>query len=323
MFSRQPLVSIITPTFNSSIFLLETLNSIVQQTYTNWECVLVDDGSTDDTLKILDEYVSLDERFKVYNRPNYKAKGPSACRNFGIEKSRGEFIVFLDSDDLLAKFCLQRRIDFALNNPNFDLWIFPMQTFIGSLDNKKQVYGFFDFNLNLSDLIEQFHRGLPPFYITCPLWLKTVLVDLGGFNERLTICTDPDLHLRMLEKDFKAKFYDVESADSYYRLLHNYNKKNNSKKILKNHLIFFDYHLNYHKIELKNYYREIISKYIFSTLDYYYLLKYLRLGIKKKVINHEIYLYSFCLMIYHCLNLSNSKGIGYNRLKAKFNSCFW
>jgi glycosyltransferase involved in cell wall biosynthesis len=105
-----PLVSIIIPTYNREHLIGETLDSVLGQTYANWECIVVDDGSNDKTEEIINSYFEKDKRFKFYHRPTNRKKGASACRNYGLEKSKGELIQFLDSDDLLAKNKLEEQI---------------------------------------------------------------------------------------------------------------------------------------------------------------------------------------------------------------------
>ena len=82
------LISIIIPTYNRSHLLGETLDSVLIQTYRNWECIVVDDGSTDYTPELMEFYIRKDSRFSFYRRPEEKAKGANACRNYGFEKSR-------------------------------------------------------------------------------------------------------------------------------------------------------------------------------------------------------------------------------------------
>ena len=107
------LVSIIIPVFNREKVLKETLDSVLNQSYPYWECIVVDDGSMDSTTDIMNTYASRDERFSFYSRlDTIKPKGVSACRNIGIEKAKGDFIIFLDSDDLLAPNCLDNRIKY-------------------------------------------------------------------------------------------------------------------------------------------------------------------------------------------------------------------
>ncbi len=97
----KPLISIIIPTYNRAQIIGETLDSIIAQNYTNWECIVVDDGSTDNTQEILQNYIAKDTRFQYHQRPKDKLKGPNSCRNYGFKLSKGEFINFFDSDDFL------------------------------------------------------------------------------------------------------------------------------------------------------------------------------------------------------------------------------
>lgn len=94
----SPLVSIVVPVYNVEMFLSECLDSIMVQTYTNWECLIVDDGSKDSSGVICDEYASKDSRFKVFHKEN---GGVSSARNLGIINCKGEFICFVDSDDTI------------------------------------------------------------------------------------------------------------------------------------------------------------------------------------------------------------------------------
>lgn len=92
-------VSIIIPVYNSREYLPKSLDSIIAQTYTNWEAILVDDGSSDNCGEICDEYAKKDCRFKVLHKKN---EGVSIARNCGIENASGEWIVFVDSDDFVT-----------------------------------------------------------------------------------------------------------------------------------------------------------------------------------------------------------------------------
>ena len=92
-------VSIIIPVYNSREYLPKSLDSIIAQTYTNWEAILIDDGSSDNCGEICDEYAKKDCRFKVLHKKN---EGVSIARNCGIENASGEWIVFVDSDDFVT-----------------------------------------------------------------------------------------------------------------------------------------------------------------------------------------------------------------------------
>ena len=103
------LISIIIPVYNTRITdLLEALNSIEKQTYTNFEVILVDDGSNDDCAQYLDIICKKDERIRCIHRKNH---GVSSSRNFGTANAQGNYIVYMDADDLLTPWCLEEGID--------------------------------------------------------------------------------------------------------------------------------------------------------------------------------------------------------------------
>lgn len=104
------LISVIIPTFNRASLIGETLDSVLSQTYNNWECIIVDDGSTDGTKEAIEVYSTNDKRFKYFQRPTDRKKGASPCRNYGLEMAKGDYIQFLDSDDLLENNKFEEQI---------------------------------------------------------------------------------------------------------------------------------------------------------------------------------------------------------------------
>lgn len=106
-------VSIIVPVYNTSLYLRECLNSIKNQTLKDIEVIVVDDGSTDSSPAICDEYAVSDERFKVFHNQN---QGVSASRNFGIDKADSEFVIFVDSDDWLENDMCENLYQSACEN---------------------------------------------------------------------------------------------------------------------------------------------------------------------------------------------------------------
>ena len=92
----NPLVSIIIPTFNRYDYIGETLESVIMQTYRNWECIIVDDGSSDYTSQLIDFYCEKDNRFKYFTRTKDLTKGANSCRNLGFKKSSGKYIQWLE-----------------------------------------------------------------------------------------------------------------------------------------------------------------------------------------------------------------------------------
>ncbi|WP_164108913.1 MULTISPECIES: glycosyltransferase family 2 protein [Sphingobacterium] len=106
----SPKVSIIIPCYNQDQFLNETLKSVADQTYRNWECLIIDDGSSDDSASIANRWGKLDKRFKVLQKVN---GGLSSARNYGLTQAQGDYIQFLDGDDLLYEDKLNRSLECA------------------------------------------------------------------------------------------------------------------------------------------------------------------------------------------------------------------
>jgi Glycosyltransferases involved in cell wall biogenesis len=98
----QPLISVIVPVYKAEEFLPKCINSILSQTYTNFELLLIDDGSPDNSGKICDEHASKDSRVRVFHKQN---GGVSSARNLGLREARGEWISWVDADDWIEKTC--------------------------------------------------------------------------------------------------------------------------------------------------------------------------------------------------------------------------
>lgn len=221
-------VSIITPNYNRAHIITETAESIFNQTYSNWEWLIIDDGSNDGSLELLDTYSQKDARVKLYVRDR-KPKGACTCRNIGVEKSTGDYILFLDSDDLLSRNCLNNRL-LLMNRKeyiNYDCLIFPSLLF------KKKPY---DLRVlwnkdKRSDDINRMLSGDAICQTSGPLWRKKSIENLGLWNENLKIWQDIELHIRAflypvkykkflnLEPDvFLRKSDDSLSRGDYYSL---------------------------------------------------------------------------------------------------------
>jgi glycosyltransferase involved in cell wall biosynthesis len=137
-------ISIIIPCFNQGQYLEETLQSILSQTYNFWECLIVDDGSTDNTSFIAKEYLLIDSRFKYFKKEN---GGLSSSRNYGVKLSSGNFIQFLDSDDLLENTKLEESIN-IIEDKGCNLVISDFKMYHNELDKYYNPY----FQLSLDHL---------------------------------------------------------------------------------------------------------------------------------------------------------------------------
>lgn len=119
MFSKEKkkpisMVSIITPAYNAEKFIEETIASVISQTFSNWELLIINDGSTDKTQEIVERICKADQRIELFS--NLEPKGPAIARNIAIKKARGEYIAFLDADDIWKPHKLETQIAVLSNS---------------------------------------------------------------------------------------------------------------------------------------------------------------------------------------------------------------
>ena len=176
MNSKSPLVSIIIPVYNRAKLIPETLDSIVVQQYKNWECIIVDDGSTDNTKEIIQQYVDRDKRFKLVDRTDNFTKGASGARNYGMTLAKGVFLQLFDSDDLMFPEFISKKISVFNNYPEYQSLI---ARFI-----------FFDEEKNYREQ-KPFNEPFEPFYenvITwhIPVWTQSILFRKKFLDECLS-----------------------------------------------------------------------------------------------------------------------------------------
>lgn len=269
--------SIVTPSYNSSEFISATIESVLSQSYENWELIIVDDGSIDNTISVVAKYVLQDERIQWFQRSR-NPKGASVCRNIGIEKSVGEFILFLDADDLLHPDCLKQRMKVVEQFPSYDFYVFNMAVLAANIYSSVKIINKYpaqkEYYLNF------FLQLLHPWPITAPLWRKEVLKVVGGFTESYQRLQDPEMHIRVLLKNSYSFIVLKElPPDCFYRLPPKGSGKYRNKGFV-------------HKVRSSYYqfYSEMIS-HLNEVPDNESLLKSLRAGFKKVIFN-EYYLES-------------------------------
>lgn len=210
------LVSIIIPTYNRANLIAETLESVLAQTYENWECLVVDDGSTDDTKNIIKKYCGDDNRFTYKLRSQNHLKGANSCRNIGIKMAKGEFLLFLDSDDLLAPNCLESRICKVEKNPDFSIHIFKTKYFKESRDDAIKVFNKYP-DSESDSYLKMFLRYDIPWQTTS-MFIKRSDFNVF-FNEKLMRFQDVEFSISLLLDDsLKIKSHVNSEADSFYRI---------------------------------------------------------------------------------------------------------
>lgn len=191
----KPLVSIIIPTKNRAHLISETLDSILAQTYTNWECIVVDDGSVDGTKELLQNYIVKDTRFQYHKRPDTYLPGGNGARNFGFELSKGEYVNWFDSDDLMLPRKLKIQIK-LLHQTSYNYTI--CQTMMYNIENDK-VIGLRAKSVYSEQIFDDYIR-FKIFWLTqAPLWKRSFLDKYNlKFNESLKQSQDYDFHIRVL-----------------------------------------------------------------------------------------------------------------------------
>ena len=183
------LVSVVVPAFNDASTISDTLESLLAQRYERWEAIVVDDGSTDDTARLIASYAQKDSRFQLLGRIN---GGPSAARNTGIAKAKGEFLMFLDADDVFRPNTLQKLVRGLSRNPQWDAvhcgW---WQTRDVSQPPGGRCWCSFT-----GDLFDELcQRNLMP--ICAVMIRRRVMEAVAGFDESLSAVEDWDLWLQI------------------------------------------------------------------------------------------------------------------------------
>ncbi|GAA4753220.1 glycosyltransferase family 2 protein [Flavisolibacter ginsenosidimutans] len=191
------LITVITPCYNQAFFLPDALRSLQEQTFQNWECIVVNDGSTDDTERVALEWSEKDSRIKYFSKQN---GGLSSTRNFGLRKASGKYIQFLDADDALHEKKFQSAISLLENDDALDLVI---TDFVESEEKLENTYSSWcklsDKKISYESILLEWDSqfSIP---IHCALFRSTILQGLG-FNEKLKAKEDWLLWLEIFKRN--------------------------------------------------------------------------------------------------------------------------
>lgn len=177
----MPLISIIVPVYNSSKYLRACLDSIVNQTFSEFELIIVNDGSTDDSDTIIDEYAKSDERIKVFSQAN---KGQASARNFGVNQSVSDWICFIDSDDVINPYFLEYLYKAVTeNNAGMSVcsYIEGEKTDNAFFEKKEYLYTDYEINeSNVLDLVKEFSNI---YWLVCTKLIRKDIVVCQLFDE--------------------------------------------------------------------------------------------------------------------------------------------
>jgi len=234
----KPVITIIMATYNRAHFIVETLESIQQQTFVNWECFIIDDGGTDNTQEVIASILKKDPRFQFLKRPDSYLKGLPGCRNYGLDLAQGDCIIFFDDDDIIhpdnlktslaviqkekVAFCHYQKQAFETEIPNFEF----SEPKIKQSLNQSHLYDIISHKIGLASCTV--------------LWSKKCFETIR-FREELLYAEEWECYTRIISKGFEG--LSIENVLYFNRKHPNSNtgeffnnnpirKKSNSEAIL-------------------------------------------------------------------------------------------
>lgn len=188
--TSSPFVTIVIPAYNAVDFLSDTIQSVLNQSYENWELLVVNDGSTDGTSALVNTYCELDHRIHLITKGN---GGVSTARNLGIKKSKGELIAFLDSDDLWLKDKLSVHVDYMRSHPQIGLSFARVELIESNGETTNKLTNNIEENLEP----QTFFYTNPTITTSNIVVRKSVFDNLQGFDESIQYSEDIDLLFRI------------------------------------------------------------------------------------------------------------------------------
>lgn len=193
---KNPVVTIIMATYNRAHFIVETLSSIQNQTFQNWECIIIDDAGTDNTEEVINDFLDKDNRFRFLKRTIDYQKGLPGCRNYGLDLAQGQYVIFFDDDDIVhpqnLELCKNELDKGGISFCRYDRDVF---------------FGAFDHQFNLSKTYESFYidkkdieallKNELPFNSCAVMWKKDCFNE-NRFIEHLMYAEEWELYSRIL-----------------------------------------------------------------------------------------------------------------------------
>lgn len=223
----NPLLSIVMPVFNGTEELKTMIDSVLDNSYQDWELLAVDDGSNDETKNVLKTYATRDRRIHFIER-NRAPKGAQTCRNIGLETAQGEYIVFFDSDDYIAPYCLEQRVKELSEHPELDFMVFRSGTYYNNAfhqEPNKFNYGYQIYN----DDIEAFCSRTLPFIVWNNIFRRSSLLKYGiSWDTHLLSLQDAQFNLECILSGMRYAYcafapdygYRTAGTDSVSKKIH-------------------------------------------------------------------------------------------------------
>src|SRR5688572_111945 len=178
------MVSVIIASYNKAPYVRETIGSVLTQTFSDLELIVVDDCSTDGTQNAISEFADPRLKTTVLSENH----GANHCRNLGLSSASGRYVMFLDADDLLSPDCIERRMKAADRNPDVNLFVFSMGVFHKQVGDDKRTW-----TPGSKRPLKDFLQHRLPWSILQPFWRRDFLMKLSGFDPSFERLQDVEL----------------------------------------------------------------------------------------------------------------------------------
>lgn len=220
----KPILSVIIPCYNNGDYLDEMLGCCIRQTLQDWEVIVVDDGSSDNTPSIVEDYVLKEPRIRFFRRDR-QPKGSVTCRNIGYGKSKGKYVIHFDADDLISDTCFEKRVSFMEMNPDCDYASFPAKSFHDVKELPFSSGATADYGVDRgNDILSEFLICSDyPFSVWCNIYRRD-RIENYPWDERVVIYTDFSFIIPIILGGLKHLFAANSEIDYYYR--HTYTTTN-------------------------------------------------------------------------------------------------
>ncbi len=208
MDNKTPAISVIMPVYNAEKFLKDSIESVLNQTFKDFEFIIVNDGSTDNSLNIIESYIDKDSRIKIINQEN---SGVSVARNVGIKNASGEYIAFIDSDDIWVNNKLELQMEEFIKDP--ELKICGARAKV--INDENQEIGKFNYPpLSYFKIrLDSYYKN--PFITSSLIIKKEILKDNKLFRQKMKLCEDYEFITKYIHKN---KSINIDKYLVYYRI---------------------------------------------------------------------------------------------------------
>lgn len=207
-------ITIIIPTYNLASLIKETIDSVLVQNNPNWQCIIIDDGSTDGTFDSVTAFAKADARIQAFKRTTAYKAGGNGARQMGLDLTTTPFVMFLDSDDFIAAHCVGARLQSITQKA--DMHVYHTGTFLEHLGDQDILWNTLNKNDSAAHNLKRFLMQDMPWHTAGVLWNRTFLQEIGGWNQELTAWQDWELHVRALTHNPLLNIHTTP-PDSFYR----------------------------------------------------------------------------------------------------------